>query len=164
MVRASRWSLSSLAALLSSLLLALAFCTFHPALAVDPHRPRLVQGECIGKWRTTHGHGNLEELPSETHGPDGPHWNNSVAICALMKAENSTDVREWLLYYKYAASVMLSYILPRCPAFVCTGIALRSSRASEAQVRNAVVQQNCRHMSLRMVHLEEDVRAHYEHF
>ena len=28
-----------------------------------------------------------------------PAWNNSVAVCATMKRENFTDVREWLYYY-----------------------------------------------------------------
>jgi hypothetical protein len=44
---------------------------------------------------------NLPPLP-KSHGPDSPKWNNSVAICAIMKDENLTDVREWLTYYRCA--------------------------------------------------------------
>ena len=43
----------------------------------------------------------LPKLP-ETHSPVSEHWTNSVAICAIMKDENITDVREWLTYYRCA--------------------------------------------------------------
>ena len=32
--------------------------------------------------------------------PDSPAWSNSLALCAVMKDENITDVREWLQYYR----------------------------------------------------------------
>jgi hypothetical protein len=38
----------------------------------------------------------------EVRAPWHPMWNNSIAICALMRQENITDVVEWLSYYKYA--------------------------------------------------------------
>lgn len=102
MALGGRLSPIPLAALSTCLSLVLVLCSFQTPLAGEPARPRLIQGQCIGKWKTTHGEGNLPELPSATHGPDSPQWNNSVAICALMKSENSTDVREWLMYYKCA--------------------------------------------------------------
>lgn len=43
--------------------------------------------------------GDLPLLP-ESRSPDSPDWNNSVAICAIMKEENPKDLREWLLYHK----------------------------------------------------------------
>ena len=46
--------------------------------------------------------GDLPNLP-EDRSPDSPTWNNSVAICAIMKEENAKDVREWLLYHRCAA-------------------------------------------------------------
>jgi hypothetical protein len=37
---------------------------------------------------------------------DGPWnsdaWSNSIALCATMRQENATDVREWLQYYRYS--------------------------------------------------------------
>lgn len=49
-------------------------------------------------WNHAHELGHLPELeePVSKEGQD-----NSVAICATMKDENTTDVREWLLYYRY---------------------------------------------------------------
>ena len=44
----------------------------------------------------------LEPLPW-SHGPDAPSWDNSVALCATMKDENITDIREWLTYYQCAS-------------------------------------------------------------
>jgi hypothetical protein len=46
-------------------------------------------------------------LPSDSsgqpqdHAPWHENWNNSIAICAIMRQENITDVVEWLSYYKY---------------------------------------------------------------
>ena len=51
-------------------------------------------------WEYAHIAGDLPELMSSTHGPNSTNWSNSVAICATMKDENATDVREWLLYYQ----------------------------------------------------------------
>jgi hypothetical protein len=43
----------------------------------------------------------MPKLPNHM-GPWSNRWNNSVAVCAAMRQENATDVREWLLYYKCA--------------------------------------------------------------
>jgi hypothetical protein len=37
----------------------------------------------------------------EEHAPWHANWRNSVAICAIMRQENITDVVEWLSYYRY---------------------------------------------------------------
>ena len=34
------------------------------------------------------------------HSPSSPKWVNSIAVCAVMKNENVTDVTEWLRYYQ----------------------------------------------------------------
>eukprot|EP00892_Ulva_mutabilis_P000948 jgi/Ulvmu1/10854/UM007_0028.1 len=52
-------------------------------------------------WRRAHVSGDLPLLDDSEHGPNSTLWSNSVAICATMKEENSTDVREWLLYYRW---------------------------------------------------------------
>lgn len=136
MARRLDWSLSALAALLSSLWLALCAIQFKVVHAAELPRPRLIQGQCIGKWRTTHGSGHLAELPSETHSPDSPLWNNSVAICALMKSENSTDVREWLLYYKYASLACLLH--PYWPVWQCL-----NCPAGTEQGQSNIIAQHC---------------------
>jgi hypothetical protein len=50
-------------------------------------------------WREAHQDGDLPLLPTD-RSPDSDTWNNSVAICACMLQENTTDVREWLLYHR----------------------------------------------------------------
>ena len=52
----------------------------------------------------------LEDLPKlpPQHGPDSATWSNSIAICAIMKDENVTDVREWLTYHQCASSFACS--------------------------------------------------------
>lgn len=62
-------------------------------------------------WNHAHDQGHLPELSEPIHksGQD-----NSVAICATMMDENSTDVREWLLYYRYflsSTSIVVSMCL-----------------------------------------------------
>ena len=59
----------------------------------------------------------LESLPAlpDSRGPADANWNNSVALCGVMKDENITDVREWLHYYKYAAST-------RCAPAACISL------------------------------------------
>jgi hypothetical protein len=46
----------------------------------------------------------LEGLPamSDAHAPDSASWSNSIAICAVMKDEQTEDVHEWLQYYQCA--------------------------------------------------------------
>jgi hypothetical protein len=41
-----------------------------------------------------------DSAPPDHLAPWHPSWNNSIAICAVMRQENITDVVEWLLYYK----------------------------------------------------------------
>lgn len=50
-------------------------------------------------YRKSHRHGDVEPLP-ENRSPQSDEWDNSVAICAIMKGENTTDVREWLMYHR----------------------------------------------------------------
>lgn len=50
-------------------------------------------------WVQAHEHGDLPRLPTD-RSPDSDTWDNSVSICACMLQENTTDVREWLLYHK----------------------------------------------------------------
>lgn len=56
----------------------------------------------VRSWLT-----DMPPLP-ESHSPDGGHWTNSVAVCAIMKDENITDVVEWLAYYKCALVLLMS--------------------------------------------------------
>eukprot|EP00892_Ulva_mutabilis_P000848 jgi/Ulvmu1/10764/UM068_0054.1 len=49
-------------------------------------------------WNHAHESGHLPELSEPVRKPG---QDNSVGICATMKDENSTDVREWLLYYRW---------------------------------------------------------------
>ena len=44
----------------------------------------------------------MPPLP-DSHAPTSSHWSNSVAICAVMKDENTTDIIEWLTYHQCAA-------------------------------------------------------------
>jgi hypothetical protein len=37
------------------------------------------------------------------HSPESDEWSNSIAICAIMRDENVTDVTEWLKYYMCAS-------------------------------------------------------------
>lgn len=50
-------------------------------------------------WVQAHKYGDLPMLPVD-RSPDSDTWDNSVSICACMLEENTTDVREWLLYHK----------------------------------------------------------------
>ena len=52
-------------------------------------------------WVQQHADGGLPAKP-ESLGPDSASWSNSIAICSLIKDEISTDVREWVLYFRCA--------------------------------------------------------------
>jgi hypothetical protein len=41
----------------------------------------------------------------DDHAPWHMNWKNSIALCAVMRHENITDVVEWLSYYKYVPRV-----------------------------------------------------------
>jgi hypothetical protein len=47
---------------------------------------------------------SVDSLARDLVAPWHPLWTNSVAVCATMKEENITDVKEWLAYYKYVFS------------------------------------------------------------
>lgn len=58
------------------------------------------QGEINRQWwMEQHADGGLAPKP-EGVGPDSPAWRNSIALCSMIKDENSTDVREWVMYYR----------------------------------------------------------------
>lgn len=64
--------------------------------------PDQVQGHHTHRlWVQAHKHGDLPRLPMD-RSPDSDTWDNSVSICACMLQENTTDVREWLLYHRCA--------------------------------------------------------------
>ena len=43
----------------------------------------------------------LPPLPL-SHAPSSDTWDNRIAVCAIMKDENTDDVTEWLAYYRCA--------------------------------------------------------------
>lgn len=51
----------------------------------------------------------LSNMPpmSSSHSPKSAHWTNSIALCAISKDEEVTDVIEWLLYYQCAPRLAL---------------------------------------------------------
>lgn len=55
------------------------------------------------QWLRAHEAGHIPEPPDIEAKISHPFRNLSVAMCAAMKAENTTDVREWLLYYRCSA-------------------------------------------------------------
>lgn len=52
-------------------------------------------------WLENHQDGDLPMLTPD-RSPYSDTWDNSVSICACMLRENTTDVREWLLYHRCA--------------------------------------------------------------
>ena len=40
--------------------------------------------------------------PQKEVDPQSEAWDNSVAVCAIMKQEKLSDIREWLLYHQCA--------------------------------------------------------------
>lgn len=53
--------------------------------------------------------------PPSDRAPWHPRWSNSIAICAVMRGENATDVREWLGYYRCGTAVPVSLRLQSRP-------------------------------------------------
>lgn len=53
----------------------------------------------VRRYKEQHADGGLKPKPVSS-GPDGTAWRNSVAICSMIKDENTTDVREWVMYYR----------------------------------------------------------------
>ena len=68
--------------------------------------------ECAG--------GGAREVPTP---PWMPGWDNSIAICATMKSENVTDVREWLQYYRCSARPCPQFLGSACLG-LCTVLSL----------------------------------------
>lgn len=54
-------------------------------------------------WEYTRRRGSLPQKVDDT--------GNKVAICTSMRGENSTDIREWVLYYRFATHLFVSGIL-----------------------------------------------------
>lgn len=50
-------------------------------------------------WLENHRHGDIP-IPPPENSPYSDTWENSVSICACMLKENTTDVREWLMYHR----------------------------------------------------------------
>jgi hypothetical protein len=50
-----------------------------------------------GIYKRAHKYGDLPALRGDMS-PDSELWVNSIAICACMFGENTTDIREWILY------------------------------------------------------------------
>lgn len=106
--------------LLAALLIALACVALHSVvqpgtLFVRAAKPVAMKRRPAGKqrnlfitWEETHQTGNLPELDEPVRAASGP---NSVALCTVMKEENSTDVREWLSYYRCVLSCTRSAVL-----------------------------------------------------
>lgn len=70
-------------------------------------------------YARAHMHGDLTAL-SAKHSPHSSEWTNSVAICAIAKNENTTDIREWVLYHRCV--VVPTQV--RVP--ICNGVGTRS--------------------------------------
>lgn len=71
-----------------------------------PQRDLLKEQECgkgdsMRRWMEAHADGPLMPKPLEA-GPDRDSWTNSIGLCSMIQDENSTDIREWILYYKCA--------------------------------------------------------------
>ena len=45
---------------------------------------------------------NKSPKPQKDVDPQSEEWDNSVAVCAIMKQEKLSDIREWLLYHQCA--------------------------------------------------------------
>lgn len=52
------------------------------------------------QWLRSHEAGHISEPQDMDAKLQNSSRSLSVAICAAMKSENMTDVREWLLYYR----------------------------------------------------------------
>lgn len=59
-----------------------------------PVPPHLTHGRI---YTDAHAFGDLPQLPTD-RSPADSSWSNSVAICAVSKMDNTTDLREWVQY------------------------------------------------------------------
>eukprot|EP00892_Ulva_mutabilis_P012232 jgi/Ulvmu1/9381/UM051_0008.1 len=51
-------------------------------------------------YTESHANGDLPQLPIN-RSPMDSSWSNSVAICAVSKMDNTTDLREWVQYHRW---------------------------------------------------------------
>jgi hypothetical protein len=87
--------MANLIVALAALSPALALAFPHPQGTAQSMGRRLLR---FSYWAAK-SQGDMPDLPPE-RGPNGSAWDNSLAVCTSMHKENSTDVREWLLYHK----------------------------------------------------------------
>jgi hypothetical protein len=66
----------------------------------------------VRSWLT-----DLPPLPN-TFSPDSDNWSNSIAICAVMKDENITDVMEWIAYHQCVTTVSAFPVACKCDAHI----------------------------------------------
>lgn len=65
----------------------------HDETVNEQHRLK-IKKDYMTRWLS-----GLPVMPPN-HSPESPDWSNSIAICAIMRDENATDVMEWLRYYR----------------------------------------------------------------
>jgi hypothetical protein len=58
-------------------------------------------------WRQAYREGDLPKL-SNRLAPWTRTWTNTIALCSTVRQENTTDLREWLLYYRCAFHAIYS--------------------------------------------------------
>ena len=80
-----------------------AFTRTRPKAAADtPYVPTKAEvRDKQREWYDAVQRGPLPQLSNEK-APWNWRWRNSIAICTSVRQENTTDLREWLLYYQCA--------------------------------------------------------------
>jgi hypothetical protein len=61
--------------------------------------------------------------PRVNQNPQSGEWDNTIAVCAIMKQERLSDIREWLLYHRYvflSSSSSAASCVPRDDLFQLT--------------------------------------------
>ena len=83
-------------------------------LLAEAPRPNKLRRDTPPPWGTRW----VQDMPAlpPLHAPDSPTWKDTVAVCAIMRDENITDVREWLQYYRCAAAASSAFamLIYRC--------------------------------------------------
>lgn len=69
-------------------------------------------------WLENHHQGDVPML-SPDRSPYSDTWENSMSICACMLQENTTDVREWLLYHRYGPYTAHDMFIGVNPGTLC---------------------------------------------
>ena len=62
-------------------------------------------------WRQAVRDGDVPKL-SNRRAPWGLAWRNSIALCSTVRQENTTDLREWLMYYRCARVLCAARVRP----------------------------------------------------